>query len=155
MYLCRICKKEKEQSEYNWKNKKQGIHKNFCRDCDKLIKKKFYQNHTQQVKDEVRERKQQKRAVYKQWKETLVCRVCGESDASCLDLHHKDPAKKDRQISLAAYTCSIKRINEETNKCVCVCSNCHRKYHNNTLGVELDTYAGEVFMDTHEPSKLE
>ena len=49
---------------------------------------------------------------------------------SCqLDFHHFDPKQKTKPISVM-YGCSKKRIAKEINKCIVLCSNCHRLFHN-------------------------
>jgi hypothetical protein len=62
-------------------------------------------------------------------KSQLACERCGESDPACLDFHHKDPAKKDGEVSKMIRTHSTLRISEEIAKCSVLCANCHRKLH--------------------------
>lgn len=58
------------------------------------------------------------------------CIFCGYSKYSgALELHHKDPASKDFSLSVRGLTRSWERIKEELEKCVLVCSNCHREIH--------------------------
>jgi len=46
----------------------------------------------------------------------------------CLDFHHKDPNEKD--FTIGKYRNKSKEnLLKEIEKCVCVCSNCHRKIH--------------------------
>jgi len=58
------------------------------------------------------------------------CYVCGENDKSCLDLHHLNEEKKSYAIS-DMRTMSASNIRKEADKCICLCANCHRKYHFN------------------------
>ena len=55
--------------------------------------------------------------------------VCGEADPAALDFHHRDPANKDFTVSYLLKGRSISRIKAEIAKCICICSNCHRKGH--------------------------
>lgn len=57
------------------------------------------------------------------------CQVCGLVDAPCVyDFHHIDPSKKDFSIShYKAYSFNL--IKDELDKCILLCSNCHRKEH--------------------------
>lgn len=58
------------------------------------------------------------------------CVVCGEKDPACLDAHHMNPATKLFGIGvLKTKTCSPTTLRDELAKCVCLCSNCHRKLH--------------------------
>jgi len=61
------------------------------------------------------------------------CVSCGWNDHPCaLDFHHIDPASKITEIaSMTRGGSSIEKIQEEMNKCVLMCSNCHRIFHYN------------------------
>lgn len=56
--------------------------------------------------------------------------ACGESDKRCLDFHHVDPATKLFRLG-EAHTLGYSRekVIAEMDKCVVMCSNCHRKHH--------------------------
>lgn len=152
MMKCVVCKRDKPEDEFNWKNKSKGLKKNYCRECDKIIKKRHYENNRSKIIQENIERHNNNRLRFNEWKKTLSCRRCGECDVACLDFHHMDPQQKDLSIADLLGNNSFKKIAKELTKCVCVCRNCHAKIHHYNLVVE---YAGEVFMDTHESSKLE
>lgn len=72
---------------------------------------------------------------YKEWKETLSCSLCPESEPCCLDLHHLDPNEKDANIADVTRYWSWERLMEEVEKCIVVCSNCHRKIHAGIISV--------------------
>jgi hypothetical protein len=61
------------------------------------------------------------------------CHHCGLVETKCLavyDFHHLDPAKKDESISkLFRAMKSWEEIQPEIEKCILLCSNCHRKVH--------------------------
>jgi hypothetical protein len=62
------------------------------------------------------------------------CISCGESDPVVIDFHHLDETKKDKGISqMMQSNYSLQKIQEELDKCVCLCSNCHRRVHAGTL----------------------
>lgn len=55
------------------------------------------------------------------------CIICGESEACCLDAHHREP---DFTIGEAIRRkLSPRRVKAELRKCACLCANCHRKLH--------------------------
>lgn len=55
------------------------------------------------------------------------CQICKYNRApEVLDFHHIDPMSKDFEISAAT---SWKRALPELQKCVLLCSNCHREVH--------------------------
>lgn len=65
------------------------------------------------------------------------CFVCDYNKCeSALDFHHIDPSQKD--FGLAAVRASIKNwslLVEEVEKCVVLCSNCHREHHEGLLNI--------------------
>ena len=69
----------------------------------------------------------------KEWYNAIMadknCVKCGESDVACLDWHHTDPTQKEAAVSYMLCNNSKKAILEEIQKCICLCSNCHRKLH--------------------------
>lgn len=96
--------------------------------------RKYYRNNKERRKESFREAGEKRLKKLKEWyneyKETLKCSFCSEDNSVCLDFHHKDPSKKDLNVSLALNRrYSKKRILKEISKCIVVCSNCHRKIH--------------------------
>lgn len=76
-----------------------------------------------EVKDWVREIKSQS-----------GCSKCGETHPACIDFHH--PGNKevtgpngDNVTTLVRRGFSRQRILKEIEKCIPLCSNCHRKLH--------------------------
>lgn len=58
------------------------------------------------------------------------CILCGyDRCIAALDFHHLDPTQKEFGISMDGITRSWIRIQVELDKCVLVCSNCHREIH--------------------------
>lgn len=58
------------------------------------------------------------------------CEVCGYNKCiAALDFHHLDPSKKDFGIGEKGFTRSWEKIKKELDKCILVCSNCHREIH--------------------------
>ena len=65
------------------------------------------------------------------------CADCGNSFPSiCMDFHHIKDKRFDMSRALAV-TSSIKKIQEEIDKCVLLCACCHRIRHKDDLGKEL------------------
>ena len=56
------------------------------------------------------------------------CELCGYNKCiSALEFHHKDPNEKDFNISGKSW--SYERLKNEVDKCILVCSNCHKEIH--------------------------
>ncbi len=59
------------------------------------------------------------------------CEKCGYNKyVGALEFHHIS-GNKDFGISAKGYTRSWKIVKEELEKCILVCSNCHREIHGN------------------------
>ena len=58
------------------------------------------------------------------------CSICGyDKCKGALEFHHLSGNDKEFGISSKGYTRSWKAIREELDKCILVCSNCHREIH--------------------------
>lgn len=56
------------------------------------------------------------------------CQICGYNRCiNALEFHHLDPNEKDFTIS--GGTKSFESLKPEVDKCILVCSNCHREIH--------------------------
>ncbi|MBE0525355.1 MAG: hypothetical protein IH631_00325 [Candidatus Thorarchaeota archaeon] len=95
-----------------------------------------YKKHKVEVKKAQKLRLTRMRDRYNMWKSQQGCCFCFETEACCLDLHHVDPKEKDINVSSLLKTrYSWERLMEEANKCVVICSNCHRKLHAGLLAL--------------------
>lgn len=57
------------------------------------------------------------------------CESCGYKKCiAALEFHHKDPTEKDFAISSRSVL-GIDKVIKEVDKCVLLCSNCHREEH--------------------------
>jgi hypothetical protein len=58
------------------------------------------------------------------------CQICNYNKCiDALEFHHLDPNEKDFGISAKGITRAWKKVKEELDKCILVCSNCHREIH--------------------------
>lgn len=81
-----------------------------------------------------------------EWKRQGCC-VCGESDICCIDAHHKNQDEKEHNVGGLVYGAkAMASILEELDKCIPICSNCHRKYH---AGEDKDVVAAVVEITGH------
>lgn len=94
------------------------------------IRRASYKKNPDKVKIRVKQRKLATVQWFNALKSTLACEVCNENHPATLDFHHREPAEKDCEISVAVRKgWSIKRLEGEIQKCSILCSNCHRKLH--------------------------
>jgi len=95
----------------------------------KEFQQQWYQNNKSVTAQRSKEARQRKRKWYNEIMQDKSCVRCGESDKACLDWHHIDPSEKEQAVAYLLCNRSRKSILEEIEKCICLCSNCHRKLH--------------------------
>ena len=96
---------------------KEYCHKYYLKNKDKIVKA-------------TRVRRKALQIIFNEYKATLACTKCGENHPATLDFHHHTPHPDNRKISQiigdGQYALAMVEIKE---KCVVLCSNCHRKHH--------------------------
>jgi ribosomal protein L30E len=56
------------------------------------------------------------------------CQCCGYNKCiDALEFHHLD--KKEKDFTISGKSWSFEKIKKETDKCILVCSNCHKEIH--------------------------
>jgi hypothetical protein len=96
----------------------------------KLWNKTYYRENTISEKKRIFDRRREIAVWFAEYKAHLRCANCGETTAACLDFHHLDNRNKDITLSLSVkWGWGRDRIKREIDKCVVLCSNCHRKLH--------------------------
>ena len=86
------------------------------------------------------------------------CEICGyDKNIAALDFHHINPEEKDFQLdSRHLSNTSTIKIMEELDKCILVCSNCHREIHNPEFDKENIPLLLEQLTSRHTPlNKME
>lgn len=123
MKKCKLCKNEKPLDHYyksNAKGKNGQIWSYldpYCRPCRSAY-------HAQRKRD------LKVRAI-----DYLggCCSHCGLVDDPCVyDFHHLDPTKKEFSFGRIGAR-SFDKIVSELDKCILLCSNCHRKVHSTPI----------------------
>ena len=63
------------------------------------------------------------------------CEICGyDKNIAALDFHHVNPENKSFELDARRLSnTSMEKLLEEADKCILVCSNCHREIHNEHL----------------------
>ena len=131
---CVTCKEEKQLSEFRKDSKRLDGVQSSCKVCARLYHKKAY---TTKYSDAAKSRTNKRFLIAKKLindhKSSRGCEICGEKELVCLDLHHLDPKQKDFHLA-GNQNRSLVKIQEEIDKCIVVCRNCHAKIHANILG---------------------
>lgn len=99
-------------------------------ECAKESRKKHYEKNKIAISAKVQERKRGIRREFAAFKATLSCTKCGENHPATLDFHHVIRHPSNKKINELLKRGAIdKAIQEIQEKCVVLCSNCHRKHH--------------------------
>src|SRR5690348_17336462 len=151
MKICIICNINKEDKDFYIHTETRGNSKgkkslcSYCKECEKKRTTERAKNYKLKNPEIVsRNRKKYKRNKVKnsidnkrrqrEIKQKCVdlkggeCIVCGYNKyLAALDFHHLDPSQKS--FSVTGYTTSWEKIIVELDKCILLCSNCHRAVH--------------------------
>lgn len=129
---CTLCKKSCPIDQFN----KKGHNRiqSRCKSCVSKLAKKYYLKDKDKYNKKARINmpiyRKRNREYFSQYKLDRGCEFCSEKEPVCLDFHHLDPNEKEDTIArLCNNGSSIDTILVEVNKCIVVCSNCHRKLH--------------------------
>lgn len=101
------------------------------RDREKQLEcqRNHYRNNKQYYFDRNKRKALETKEWWVEFKKALKCSRCEENHPATLDCHHINPNEKDYNISHMINRFSKSRILKELEKCIILCSNCHRKYH--------------------------
>ena len=127
--LCPKCNQVKSLEEYN-KHKVKGTQP-WCRECTKAKDKSYYERNRNDRKEKIREYTRQAReriAEFLVQVKSKGCCMCPEKEVCCMDMHHLC----DKRFNIAdaiRKAVSIEKLQLEVDKCIVLCSNCHRKLH--------------------------
>jgi len=143
MKICSKCGKQKEESEFFVKEKISGRLHAQCKQCYKIHRKSYYDQHYAKYGDEYRKRANIRRdKVRKELHDNMVaflknktCIICGEPDVRTFEFDHIEPALKSFGISQGIRAGKKwVEILEEIKKCRILCANCHKIHTANQRG---------------------
>lgn len=130
--ICTKCKKELSLDNFRWKNKAEGKKHSQCKECQKAQEKKHYKesiSRQESVRNTALAQKIRNAALVNNIKQNSCCAKCGESRFYVLDFHHKDKEAKSGEMPKMIRSSSLETLQAEIDKCVLLCSNCHREFH--------------------------
>jgi hypothetical protein len=129
MKTCNNCKEEKELSEFQKRARNKDGHTDLCKVCKRAYDNAHYKAnpHRKEYIRKNRHEASRRNAKYRyDYLSQNPCVDCGENDPIVLQFDHDNPAEKDINISNMRFH-TIKRIQEEINKCTIRCANCHAR----------------------------
>lgn len=131
MKICSKCKEEKELDKFyiNKWNKKDGK-SSYCKECMNIYIKSDFQNKKDEYNKRMRLWKRDKYKWYRDLKDSLECEKCGFKHPAVIDFHHKNPNDKEFDIgNIIKNQLTLEKVMNEIEKCIVLCSNCHRIEH--------------------------
>lgn len=112
---CIHCRQLKPLSEF-FKNKKMTLGvESKCKNCAKLYQRK-------------QRKKKWEQAFYYAGGQCEHCGISNEDRPEIYDFHHKNPEEKEYQLA-DLLMCKWERVKKEIDKCILLCSNCHKTEH--------------------------
>lgn len=99
-------------------------YRGYCKDCANAIESQRYRDKKAFIDDQ-----------------RTPCAKCGDTRIYVLDFHHKDETTKDFTIGRLKKG-SKEVLQEEIDKCISLCANCHREFHyfNTHYQITLEQY---------------
>lgn len=143
--ICTKCKRELSLENFRWKNKAEGKHHSQCKECQRTQEKIHYKESSQRqeaVKNTAVFQKNRNTLYIAQIKENGYCAKCKDCRFYVLDFHHKNPEEKVNEISYLVRSAGLETLKKEVDKCVLLCSNCHREFHHleREQGITIEEY---------------
>ena len=75
------------------------------------------------------------------------CEICEYSKYNgALEFHHLEPNEKEFNIGRYGHSRSWERVKNEIDKCILVCSNCHKEIHGNIIKLGYSSEAEQEFV---------
>lgn len=128
MKRCSECRDLKPFSEFHKRTESADGYATFCKVCKRIADKRARDKKPEHYNRIKRIRIRGVRAKVNEYKSSRGCINCSEKEPSCLDMHHLDPTIKENSLNkLSQHSWDAFLL--EAQKCVVICSNCHRKLH--------------------------
>lgn len=96
---------------------------------NKEYSRRWYERNKELTKQRVRANKKKNRVKWQKYKATLSCANCGFSHPAVIDFHHIIRGKHSKKVNTLANKGLWGQARREAEKCVALCSNCHRILH--------------------------
>lgn len=126
--ICNVCKLDKDISEFSPNKQCTFGVVGTCKSCSNARVSSWYKANREKRQEAANKRnRERKQLVVERF--GGICADCGGAFPQCVyEFHHLDPLQKDWNPS-QALTHSLERMWKELDKCVMLCSNCHKIRH--------------------------
>ncbi|AUR99119.1 hypothetical protein NVP1262O_33 [Vibrio phage 1.262.O._10N.286.51.A9] len=122
---CFRCKETYPQEDFPTSS---GKPYSYCLACKREEQKESYERNRESRLKAVEKRRIERHKIINAYKLEHGCCRCGfDLHSSALEFHHVDNNKEDAVSRMVSS--SLDRIYKEMDKCIILCSNCHRIEH--------------------------
>ena len=137
--VCTYSRRELDQSEFNFKDRRRGTLHNLCRTCSREYFRGYYARYRPKY---VLRSKLKNGAERERYRERILdylrshpCVDCGEADPVVLQFDHQDPTTKSSDVGeLLRRRVAWVKIQVEIEKCDVRCANDHQRRTANQFG---------------------
>jgi hypothetical protein len=128
--VCTRCGLEKDINGFSWSIS--GIKRHArCKKCRAEERSEYYEKNKERDLEYKWDRQVAKREEARLYVFTFLsqqpCDHCGERDPLVLTFHHVRGTKKNNVSQMVNQGYSIRAIEEEIDKCIVLCGNCHMR----------------------------
>jgi hypothetical protein len=131
---CIDCELDKKLNEFPF-DKSRNRYLSVCKKCTAIRTENYRQQHKDKWKEQSRTHSAKRKNTIDGWK-SQGCTKCGDKRHYVIDAHHLDPTKKDFSVGTSIRGINITKL--ELEKCIPLCSNCHREFH--YLNIKIEDY---------------
>lgn len=125
---CNQCNVEKLLGDFRKDKSQPSGYRYECKMCSRAKQSTYTEKYGVTAEARNKVRRDAYYARIREYKLEHPCIICSEDEPTVLEFHHIDPSEKDFQIAEGAHR-NWEKVVGEINKCVVLCSNCHKKVH--------------------------
>jgi hypothetical protein len=127
---CKKCDSKKPLTIEHW-HKRKSHHTGwefYCKTCVKKQTLACYNKNKKKWNETTKRNHTKVKNLIYEYKTSVGCSNCSENRHWVIDFHHPDPKKKKFQIGNGENG-GWEKNKKEIDKCITLCSNCHRDLH--------------------------
>lgn len=125
MKKCSDCGEEKSLEGFPF-DKSRGRYLSVCRKCSAKRTKTYRSKNKGKWLEQQQRHRARREAIIAEFR-SYGCSRCGEKREYLIEAHHVDPSKKDFSVGTATRGWRVTK--GELEKCIPLCSNCHKEFH--------------------------
>jgi hypothetical protein len=125
MKICTKCGGKKDTEQFQLVNKTTGRRRADCLECHNAVKREHYRNNPERYRQSVKDKRIKNREYVKSILLKTKCMDCSNDDWRVLEFDHVRGTKVTNVSTMIDQMYSLKKIQDEIEKCDIVCRNCH------------------------------